>query len=88
MYIGAAIFKTVQGFSISLYIVFVSGYLVLSALTNESDGIHFIYFLINSTKYATVLFPSTAHFFFFIIGASPAAFSKTSTKKYCETNYT
>ena len=48
-------------------------------LTSESCGSHLIYFLMNSIIYATCFVPSTCHFFFTMIGASPAAFSKTST---------
>ena len=53
----------------------------LVLLTNESFGSHLIYFLMNSIMYATCLVPSTVHFFFTMIGASPAAFNNTSTEK-------
>ena len=53
----------------------------MKVLANDSEGSHLMYLLINSMRYATVLVPSTDHFFFFIIGASPAALSNTSTEK-------
>ena len=55
-----------------------NGFLVM-LLTSESWGSHLIYFLINSIMYATCFVPSTCHFFFTMIGASPAALSRTST---------
>ena len=53
--------------------------LLVMLLTSESWGSHLIYFLINSIMYATCFVPSTCHFFFTMIGASPAALSRTST---------
>lgn len=44
------------------------------------------YFFINSDIQLILLLLSTVHFFFFMIGASPAGFNKTSTKiclKHC-----
>ena len=51
------------------------------SLTRDSDDSHLMYFLMKSIKYETCLFLSTAHLFFFIIGASPVAFNRTSTDK-------
>lgn len=45
----------------------------------ESAGSHLIYFFINSHIEPTFILRSTAHLFFFMIGASPAGFKSTST---------
>ena len=52
----------------------------LVALTSDSSGGEFIYFLINPIIQPIFLVASTAHLRFFIIGASPVAFSSISTK--------
>lgn len=49
--------------------------------TNCSDGSNFKYFFINSEIQPMVLLYGTVHFFFFIMGALPLAFSNTSTVK-------
>lgn len=49
--------------------------------TRLSEGSLLIYFFMNSETHPICLVLSTAHFFFLIIGASPAGLRRTSTKK-------
>lgn len=48
-------------------------------ITSFSSGSNLRYFLTNSMIHPIGFSASTAHFFFFIIGASPVAFNKMST---------
>ena len=48
-------------------------------LTNDSEAEHLRYFLMKSLMFPIFLFGSTAHFLFFMIGASPVALRRRST---------